>query len=131
MVIGLIWNMVFPINKSLWSSSFVMVTGGIGIISLMLTHWLIDLRKWQTHLFNPFIHFGSNAIVVYFLSGIFASLLWAMNANGIPMYQWIYQNIYLSWLSPYNASLGFAISIVLVLYLIAYLMYKKKIFIKV
>lgn len=130
-VVGMIWDIYFPINKSLWTSSFVLVTGGIAIISLVLIHWIIDIRKWKNQLFEPFVHFGSNAIVVYFLSGIIASSLWAIDVYGISLYQWLFENVFLSWLSPYNASLAFAFTIVLLLYLIAWLMYRRKIFIKV
>lgn len=128
---GIAWHSIFPINKSLWTSSFVLVTSGTAIIALVLIHWLIDRQKWRENLFAPFIHFGSNAIVVYLLSGIIASSLWAIQMGDQPLYQWLFERVFLSWLSPYNASLAFAISVVLLLYMIAWLMYRKKIFVKV
>jgi predicted acyltransferase len=117
-VIGWAWNPFFPINKSLWTSSYVFFTGGLALEFLALCYWLIDIKKiqWWT---KPFVVFGVNAITLFVGSGVMARLLGLIKvptADGsrISLQSWIFQNLFLSWLPPYRASLAFAICFILV-----------------
>ena len=65
LVVGLIWNFGFPINKHIWSSSFVVFAGGWCFLLLALFYWIIDVKGWKTWAF-PFVVIGLNAITVYF-----------------------------------------------------------------
>jgi len=133
-VTGLAWGLVFPINKALWTSSYVLYTGGIAMQFLAACYWLIDVqgvKKWST----PFIYYGMNAIFVFVASGLLAKLLTRVKIgegeSEISIWTFMYQNFYASWLSPKNASLGFAVSLILFFLVILWQMYKRKIFVKV
>ena len=134
-LLGLVWDMVFPINKSLWTSSYVLYSAGIAMQFLAACYWLIDvqgIKKWST----PFIYYGMNAIFVFVASGLLAKILIRTSitnpeGNEISVWSYLYQNLYISWLNPYNASLLFAITLLGIFLVILWWMYKKKIFVKV
>lgn len=132
--IGLFWDLVFPINKSLWTSSYVLYTGGLALTVFGITYWLVDVRKSRKWI-APFAAYGANCLAVYLASGFVASLLWtipvAQGSVTIPLYSWIYENIFASWLSPINASAAFAITYILVWLYPLMVMYKRRIFIKI
>ena len=134
-VIGWAWNPFFPINKSLWTSSYVFFTGGLALEFLALCYWLIDIKKiqWWT---KPFVVFGVNAITLFVGSGIMARLLGLIkvptsDGTKISLQSWIFQNLFMSWLPPYRASLAFAICFILVWLGLMWILYRRKIFIKV
>jgi predicted acyltransferase len=131
---GLAWGLVFPLNKALWTSSYVLYAGGIAMQFLAACYWLIDVqgvKKWST----PFIYYGMNAIFVFVASGLLAKFLIRTTIGEgeaeISLWSYIYQNLYASWLSPMNASLAFAVSLILFFLVILWQMYKRKIFVKV
>jgi len=135
MAAGLAWNAAFPINKNLWTSSYVLFMGGMAMVGLAMCYWLVDVkgkRRWT----RPFVVFGTNAIAAFFLSGVFARLLNLVKVPGgpagtQPVKAWIYQNAFASWLNPLDASLAFAIVFVLLWWGIMEVFYRRKIFIKV
>lgn len=134
-VIGWAWNPFFPINKALWTSSFVFFTGGMALEFFAICYWLIDIKKiqWWT---KPFVIFGVNPIVLFVGSGIMADLLGLIkvpkgDGTNISLHSWIFQNLFASWLPPYRASLAFAICFILVWLGLMWILYRKKIFIKV
>ncbi len=134
-VIGWWWNHWFPINKPLWTSSYVVFTAGMALQLLALCYWLIDLkgyRRWAV----PFVIFGTNALAVFFLSGLFArglGLVKLAGADGKPLslQRAIFQNFFASWASPINASLFYAVCFVLLWLGLMAILYRKRIFIKV
>lgn len=133
--VGWAWNSFFPINKALWTSSYVLFSGGLALQFLALCYWVIDIkgyRRWA----KPFEIFGVNAIALYVGAGIMADLLGVIKVTGsagtkVPLGSWIYENLFASWASPINASLAFAIAFVLVWLGIMWMLYRRKIFIKV
>jgi predicted acyltransferase len=134
-VIGWCWNPFFPINKALWTSSYVFFTGGLALEFLALCYWLIDIQKYQRWA-KPFVVLGVNAIVLYVGSGIMAELLGLIkvpqgDGTQISLQGWIFQNLFLSWASPINASLGYAIAFVLLWLGLMWILYSRKIFIKI
>lgn len=133
-IIGLIWDLVFPINKSLWTSSYVMYAGGLAAIGLALCYWLIDVKGY-TKFTSPFVVYGVNAITVFFASGLIPRILSLIkvNLNGeqVGAKVWLYETFYTPYLSPYNASLAGAITFILIWWFILWLMYRKNIIIKV
>ena len=132
-LLGLFWGLHFPINKSLWSSSYVLYTSGIATLCFAICYWFVDVlgyKKWT----NPFIIYGSNAITVYFANGIFATLLYYFNFswNGESVcLQDLFFKFFASGLPPKLASLICALINVWLFYGLALIMYRKKIFIKV
>jgi predicted acyltransferase len=134
-IVGWIWNAWFPINKSLWTSSYVFFTGGLALQFLALCYWLIDIKgsKFWT---KPFVIFGVNALVLFVGTGVMARLMGLIKvpkADGTrqSIQSWVYNNGYASWLAPNRASLAFAISFVLLWLFLMWLLYRKRIIVKI
>jgi predicted acyltransferase len=131
---GLCWDIAFPINKALWTSSYVLYTGGLAMQMLAATHWIVDFHQRQSWI-KPFLYFGMNAIFAYVASGVLVRVLLRVNVGGNEaeqsLWSFFYEHIYASWLAPKVASLLFALTLVLLLYLILRWMYNRKIFVKV
>jgi predicted acyltransferase len=135
MVVGLMWNWSFPINKNLWTSSYVLFTAGMACVTLATVSWLVDFAnvKWWT---KPFVVYGVNPIVAFVGSGVLARLiytLWHVDYQGksVAVQDAIYQAVFLPWLPPRVASLAFALSFVLLWYGILLVLYRRKIILKV
>jgi predicted acyltransferase len=134
MMAGLMWNWSFPINKSLWTSSYVLFTAGMAAVALATCMWIIDEHR-VTGWTKPFVIYGMNPIVAFVGSGITARLIYSIfkvesNGRPIALQAWIYQTFYASWLAPRNASLLFAITFVLVWFAILWVLYRRRIFVK-
>ena len=112
-VLGYVWDWFFPINKALWTSSYVLFTGGLAFSALALFYWVIDVRG-HNKLARPLVVYGVNAITVFVMSGVLSRLLgsvitWQSSAGTVSLQSWIYQELLASWLSPINASLAYAL----------------------
>lgn len=133
-IIGWTWGFILPINKQLWTSSYVLYTGGIAIILLAGMIWLVDIKKidWWT---KPFVILGSNAIFLYALSSIWVKILlkisFELNGKMISGYSYFYKTIFQPLAGNINGSLFFALFHVLIFLLILTWMYRKNIFIKI
>jgi predicted acyltransferase len=128
--VGWGWNSFFPINKALWTSSYILFTGGLALQFLTFCYWLIDIKEYRRWA-RPFEIFGLNAIALYVGAGLMAELFGLIKVGGQPLGGWIYANLFASWASPVNASLAYAISFVLVWLFFMWLLYRRKIFIKI
>jgi predicted acyltransferase len=135
MMLGLMWNWSFPINKNLWTSSYVIFTAGMACVALATVMWIVDYCnvKWWT---KPFVVFGVNPIVAFVGSGVMARLiytLWHVSYQGksIAIQDAIYQIVFLPWLPPRVASLAFALAFVLLWYGILLVLYRRNIILKV
>lgn len=134
-VTGMIMGLWFPINKNLWSSSFVVFTAGMAMNFLAGCYWLIDVygfQRWAT----PFIIYGTNPILAYLLSSLAyrVLLLWRVPGPGgaaVPLRKYLMQHLFLPIASPLNASLLFALVWVFVWLGATALLYRKRIFLKV
>ena len=135
MMVGLIWNWVFPINKNLWTSSFVIFTAGLACVTLATCMWLIDvqgLRGWT----KPLVIFGVNPLAAFIGEGFFSRLIYTLvkvpyNGDTVSAQSAIYHTAFDSWLAPRNASLLFAICYVLLFFLLLRELYRRDIVIKV
>jgi len=129
-VLGLIWNYSFPINKPIWTSSYVLLTCGLGTIFLLILIWLVDHKKMIAWAY-PFRVFGLNPLVCYALSGLFVRLmLFTFKWDDTNAYQWLYENIFQSALGNYSGSFAFALSYTLFIFLFALVLYRKNIVVK-
>jgi predicted acyltransferase len=135
MVVGLMWNWSFPINKSLWTSSYVMFTGGMAAVALATCVWLVDVRAihWWT---KPFVIYGMNPILAFVGSGVLARIIYSLikvpyGGRVVSLQTAMYEAAFASWLEPRNASLAFAVCIVLFWLGILTILYRRKIFLKV
>ncbi|HET7321789.1 MAG TPA: DUF5009 domain-containing protein [Longimicrobiaceae bacterium] len=129
-VLGELWGLVFPINKSLWTSSYAVFTTGMALVGLALCYWIIDMkgyRRWA----QPFVYLGMNAITAFWLSGLMALTLGRIHVGDTSLHGWIYSTFFTSWLAPMNASLGFALCFLGFWILAMWGFYKKGIFWKV
>ncbi|GAB2599007.1 DUF5009 domain-containing protein [Spirosoma areae] len=133
---GLIWNGFFPINKALWTSSYVLLAGGLAMLGLALCYWLIDVRHYKKGVL-PFVAFGVNAITVFFLSGLIPrimTLILVTKSDGtqVGLRDYLYRTfIAPPFADPKNASLAGALTFVLIWFGILWWMYRKNVIIKV
>ncbi len=133
---GLMWNWSFPINKNLWTSSYVLFTAGVAATTLATCIWLIDVAgmKWWT---KPFTWFGRNPLLAFLGTGLMSRTIYSLvripkeDGTTVSLQRIIYENGYASWLSPKDASLLFALSYVALWSLILYLLDRRKLYWKV
>jgi len=147
LLIGHLWNFVFPINKALWTSSFVLVAAGWANIFLALIHYLTKNKEVNDlgaslgvlnplavpiKLGNIFRYAGANAIVLYFLSSFINKVMGLIKVGESSLHGWLFQNIYVhDFLAMETSSLLYALSVVAFYCILASFLYQKKIFIKV
>ena len=131
--LGLLWSLVFPMNKPLWTSSFVLYTSGFALVILALIYLISDvlrLQKWGSF----FLVFGTNALFAYFLTEIWTKFLLFVHIpsgdNKMSLYSWIYEKVCVPVAGNLNGSLMFAIMQMLLIWLILLILYRKKIMIR-
>ena len=129
--LGYILNIWFPINKALWSSSFVLATSGWATLILAIIYYLIDVKNIKFG--NVFKYVGMNAITIYFLSSFISNTFYLTKVNETNnIHSFIFNKIYVqSFLSNEFSSLLYALTVVVFYILLGYILYRKKIFIKV
>jgi predicted acyltransferase len=135
MVVGLVWHWVFPINKSLWTSSYVVFTGGMACVALAACMWLIDvrgIRGWT----RPFAIYGTNPMIAFLGSGLMARLIYSIvkvdvGGQRVSLQAAIHQTAFASWLPPRVASLAFALAFVTFWYGILWWCWRRNIVFKV
>jgi predicted acyltransferase len=134
MVVGMIWNWVFPINKGIWTSSYVLFTAGMACVSIATIMWIVDVhgvKRWTSF----FVIYGTNPLIAFVGSGLLARLIYSVisvNYRGarVSLEAAIYQSMFASWLSPVNASLAFALCFVGLWFGVLYALYRRRIFLK-
>jgi predicted acyltransferase len=134
-VAGWAWNFCFPVNKALWTSSYVLLMAGFALQMLAVCYWLIDIKGYRAWA-KPFLIFGSNALAVYFLSEAFVRTVDAFGfktADGreTNLLALIYEKLFAPLASPLNSSLMFAVCTVLFWLGVLTILYRRRIFIRV
>jgi predicted acyltransferase len=131
--IGWFWSLLFPINKSLWTSSYVLYTGGLAAACVAALYWLVDLKGWRRWA-TPFVIFGTNAIALYVGSSLFGEAMNVVELDLGDTTQTLQERMFNIWFAPYaeplNASLMFAVAFLLVWLVLIWFMYRKRIFLK-
>jgi len=134
-VIGEIMNVWFPINKKLWTSSYVAFTTGLAWICLAACYWIADVKQWRGRWTWPILVFGTNAIAAYFLSEAAAAVLYRVNiqtASGrVSLLEYIYTRVFAPLASPANASLLYALAYVAACWAVMAVLYRKGVAIKI
>jgi len=126
------WDLTFPINKKIWTSSFVLATSGLAILLLGTFVYFIEIKNYRGVWSSFFEVFGKNALFIYALSGLIPKLLVMIHTGNTNPSSWFYEHVTSKFPGrPENGSLLFAISFVLLLWLVAWWMNKKKIYIRV
>jgi len=128
---GYLWNIIFPINKALWTSSFVLVTSGYATIILCVTHYTMDYLNFNFG--NIIKQVGINAIVIYFLSSLFAKCFYLLKIDSeTSIHQYIYETFFVfTSIDKTFSSFLYAVMVTCFYMLLAYLLHKKNIYIKV
>jgi len=129
LLIGSIWDWTFPINKNLWTSSFVLYTAGAASMTLAALIFFVDMlhiNKWV----KSGLIFGANAIAVYVLAGLIPDLFHRIKVGGYSLAGWFMEAQSVIGIPPKLASLIYALFFLGICYLFALLLYRKKIFIK-
>ena len=134
-VIGIVMSIWFPINKKLWTSSFVVFTAGMALVCLALCYWLVDIQRWRSWT-KPILVFGANSITAYVFADLLAITLNRFQTRGldgsqVSWAQFLYEGFCASWLNPANASLLYALVFVGVCWLAMAVLYRQRIFLKI
>jgi predicted acyltransferase len=135
LVLGSIMNIWLPINKNLWTSSYAVFMSGMAAIFLAACYWFIDVKGFKSWT-KPFVVFGSNAITVFAFSGIVAKITiyvkWEQaNGSTISLKTFLYENFFHAWAGDYFSSLLYPIFWNLIFLGLMWILYWKRIFIKV
>jgi predicted acyltransferase len=143
---GVVMDIWLPINKKLWTSSYAVFMAGMAMNCFAVCYWLVDVQGWRKWA-KPFAIYGMNAIAVFMLAGLLGRILPAIKVPGaagksVALQAFLYDHLCAPFASPdtapffgllaspKNASLMWALMYVSALYLAAYLMYRRKWFLK-
>lgn len=135
LVLGGLLHPFFPINKNLWTSTYVLFTGGFAMALLALCYWVLDIRGWRRWA-TPLLVFGTNSILSFTLSTWVAKcsvVFKTMRAGGklVTWHAYVYDRFFVPLASPKNASLLFAVAYLLLWLLLMWPFYRRRIFIKI
>lgn len=136
LALGWLWSLEFPIIKRLWTSSFVLHTSGLAILCFAISHWFMDLLKFEIGT-KPFLAFGANALAAYFVAGVFGKFtsvkILSMGHDGsvISIREWIFSKLLMIAPDPYVSSLAYSVMNTLLIFTLIWALYKRNIIIKV
>ncbi len=131
---GMVWDLMFPINKQLWTSSYVLYTSGLAMVVLGIIYWMADIKRMRQFA-PPFLAFGTNSIIAYFGSEIGVGVINMIQINTatskMSLYDWLFIQYQSFGLSPVNASLLGALLYTGFWLLMVSLMYRRHIIVKI
>ena len=126
------WSSIwFPINKKLWTSSFVLLTAGLALVLLALCYTLIDMRKWRGWWTTFFLVFGMNAIAAYVFAEVLAIALERVPVGDLNVQEFVYQNTFAHLANSANSSLLYSLAFVAICWAAMFLLYRKRLFFKI
>lgn len=126
---GVVWSWWFPLNKPIWTSSYVLATSGLAAMTLACSIWLVDVLGYKK-MAKPWVIFGSNAIGVYVLAGLIGYLFYGGHFGGKSLKGLFMESFIGMGLEPKFVSLLAALLYIGILFVPAWVMYKKRVFIK-
>ena len=130
-IAGKLWGYEFPINKNLWTSSYVLFAGGLALLFLGFCYWTVDIKGWKSW-GKPFLMMGMNPLALYALASLVADISVNVNLRGGDTPKgWIYQRLYEPVASPYNASVLYGLTYVVAFLILGWILYRRRIFLKV
>ncbi|MGC1870610.1 MAG: heparan-alpha-glucosaminide N-acetyltransferase domain-containing protein [Acidobacteriaceae bacterium] len=134
-ILGQVWNLWFPINKNLWTSSYVLFAAGIALVALSICYWAVDIKNWKTGWTYIWLVFGMNAITVYVFSELLAATLYAIKVHSgttiVSLSAYLFDHCFSGIPSHHLASLAYSITIVAICFIPVAILYRQKIFLKV
>lgn len=135
LVIGYAWSMEFPLNKNMWTSSFVLVAGGYSLAVLTFAFWAVEQMGWRKGWTFPWIVFGSNAIGAYMFSELTPSIFSMTRVHEgtrlVSLQEWLMRHFYAHILPTGWAQFGWSVSFAAFCFIPVWILYRKKIFLKV
>jgi predicted acyltransferase len=143
LALGYLWSLEFPLNKNMWTSSFVLVAGGYSLCLLTLAFWAVEQQGWRKGWTWPWLVFGSNAIVAYMVSELLSSALWATRltpSGGLaftskdhlePIQPFLFHHTFAHIPDPGWAAFAYSVSFTAVCFIPVWILFRKKIFVKV
>jgi predicted acyltransferase len=133
--LGSLWHLWFPINKKLWTSSFVLLTAGIALVCLALCYWLADVKQFRRGWTKPILVFGRNAIAAYVFSEVLAASSYAIRIgsaqHSVTLQDYVYSHLFAPWATPPNASLAYSLAYVTLCWLVMAVLYRRRVFLKI
>jgi len=130
LILGHVWDVFFPINKALWTSSFVLVTAGWANLILALIYYLTDIKGIKFG--SIFRYAGANAIILYFLSSFISKVMGMIKVGETSLHGWLFDKIYThDFMSLQLSSLLYGLTVVAFYSLLAHILYRRKLFFKV
>lgn len=130
-LLGELWNPWFPINKKLWTSSYVLFAAGVSLVVWALLMWMTEIRGWRKGWASFWLVLGTNAITAYVLSEVLASLGGTLHVGSLTLQQFVYAHVFAEIHPPGLASLLYSICFMLVCWLPMVVLYRRKIFLRV
>ena len=130
-LVGYLWHQAFPVNKNLWSSSYVLVSSGMALLLLGTLYWLVDVQNYRR--WTPFfVAFGMNAITAFVLHGVIIdAFMVPVNASGEVLKTVSYQGLVQLGLTAKFASLLWALGYLLLCFIPIWMMYRKNVIVKI
>jgi predicted acyltransferase len=125
-----IWDMGFPINKKIWTSSFVLLTVGLDLLILSVLIYIIEIYKHQRWAYF-FVVFGRNPLFIYLLADVVLTTMSMIAVKDTNLQHWLYRDVFGSIAGPYLASFLFAVSYMLFNWTVGYLLDRRRLYIKV
>jgi predicted acyltransferase len=127
--LALVWDQALPINKKLWTSSYVLCTIGLDLCAVALLSYVLEVRQ-KTGWTGFFEILGRNTLFIYLLSEILQSIGWIAHVGDKALFTWLYETFFTGWISDKNGSLLYAVLFMLGCWLAGYVLDRKKIYIK-
>jgi predicted acyltransferase len=135
LALGYLWSIWFPLNKNMWTSSYVLVAAGYSLALFTLAFWAVELMGWRRGWTWPWLVFGSNAIVAYMFSEMFSSFLGVLIvADGVRhpnLRGYLFDHIFAHIPDPGWAAFGWSVSFTAVCFVPVWVLYRNRIFVKV
>jgi predicted acyltransferase len=133
LVAGYCWDKLFPINKKIWTSSYVVYTTGLATLTIATMVYLIEVKKYRGGITGFFDVFGKNALFVFALSAFFPKTFALIRlGEGVNPWNWLYKKVLIHIPGPpENGSLAYALCVITLMWFICWLLDKRKIYIKV
>lgn len=135
LLLGYLWSWEFPLNKNMWTSSFVLVAGGYSLALLTICFWAIEFHGWRKVWTYPWIVFGSNAIVAYMFSELVPEALWNIHVNSggkrVEVPVWISQHTIAHIPDPHWSAFAYSVSFTAICFIPVWILYRKRLFLKV
>jgi predicted acyltransferase len=136
LALGYLWSLFFPLNKNMWTSSFVLVAAGYSLALLTICFWAVDLKGWKRGWTFPWLVFGSNAIAAYMFSELLPGILDLIHVaspTGRPtnLAAWYFFHTVAHIPDPGWAAFGFSVSFTAVCFIPVWILYKNKVFLKI